>query len=89
MYWSGKFISTRATLFNCSTHSFLNLSIASDPENLDAINILAGMGILTDDDGIVDAALSEVMALPIDQKHKFDSQRDVDYLLIQHGLSQV
>lgn len=67
----------------------LNLSIASDPENLGAINILAGMGILTDDDGLVDAALSEVMALPIDQKHKLDSQRDVDYLLIQHGLSQV
>ena len=67
----------------------MNLSIASDPENLSAINILAGMGILTDDDGLVDAALSEVMALPIDQKHKLDSKRDVDYLLIQHGLSQV
>jgi len=62
--------------------------IASDPENLAAINILAGMGILTDDDGLLDAALSEVMALPIDQKNKLDSQRDVDYLLIQHGLSQ-
>lgn len=47
------------------------------------------MGILTDDDGLVDAALSEVMALPIDQKHKLDPQRDVDYLLIQHSLSQV
>jgi hypothetical protein len=29
------------------------------------------------------------MALPIDQKQKLDSLRDVDYLLIQHGLSQV
>jgi superkiller protein 3 len=47
------------------------------------------MGILTDDNGLVDAALSEVMALSIDQKHKLDPQRDVDYLLIQHGLSQV
>jgi hypothetical protein len=76
------------TFFNLLNPS-LNLSIASDPENLGAINILAGMGILTDDDGLVDAALSEVMALPIDQKHKLDLQRDVDYLLIQHGLSQV
>jgi superkiller protein 3 len=67
----------------------LNLSIASDPENLASINILAGMGILTDDDGLVDAALSEVMALPIDQKLELDSQRHVDYLLIQHCLSQV
>lgn len=80
--------SIRVTFFNW-LNSSLNLSVASDPENLGAINILAGMGILTDDDGLVDAALSEVMALPIDQRHKLDSKRDVDYLLIQHGLSQV
>ncbi|KAF8972954.1 hypothetical protein BDZ97DRAFT_1900816 [Flammula alnicola] len=62
--------------------------IASDPENLAAINTLAGMGILTNDDGLVDAALSEILALPIEQKHKLDPQRHVDYLLIQHHLSQ-
>ncbi|KAJ3501664.1 hypothetical protein NLJ89_g9238 [Agrocybe chaxingu] len=62
--------------------------IASDPENLTAINTLAGMGILTQDDSLVDAALSEILALPIDQKHKLDPQRHVDYLLIQHHLAQ-
>ncbi|KDR75408.1 hypothetical protein GALMADRAFT_98862 [Galerina marginata CBS 339.88] len=62
--------------------------IASDPENLTAINTLAGMGILTNDDGLVDAALSEILSLPIDQKHKLDPQRHVDYLLIQHHLAQ-
>ncbi|KAH9485295.1 Superkiller protein 3 [Psilocybe cubensis] len=62
--------------------------IASDPENLPAINTLAGMGILTNDDGLVDAALSEILALPLDQKHHLDPQRHVDYLLIQHHLAQ-
>lgn len=64
-------------------------SIASDTENLTAITTLAGMGILTADDNLVDAALSEILALPIDQKHSLDQQRHVDYLLIQHHLSQV
>ncbi|CAA7259262.1 unnamed protein product [Cyclocybe aegerita] len=62
--------------------------IASDPENLTAINTLAGMGILTHDDNLVDAALSEILALPIERKHKLDPQRHVDYLLIQHHLAQ-
>ena len=47
------------------------------------------MGILTNDDGLVDAALSEILNLPIDQKHKLDPLRHVDYLLIQHHLAQV
>ncbi|OSD01253.1 TPR-like protein [Trametes coccinea BRFM310] len=63
-------------------------SIEYDPENLMAINTLAGMGILTDDDGLVDAALSEVLSLPVDQRHERDPERDVTYLLIQHHLAQ-
>jgi superkiller protein 3 len=47
------------------------------------------MGILTNDDGLIDAALSEILALPIEQKDKLDPQRHVDYLLIQHHLAQV
>ncbi|KAH9858634.1 TPR-like protein [Lenzites betulinus] len=63
-------------------------SIEYDPENLMAINTLAGMGILTDDDGLVDAALSEVLSLPLDQRHERDPERDVTYLLMQHHLAQ-
>ena len=54
-----------------------------------AINALAGMGILTDDDGLVDAALSELLSLPIDQRYERDPEREVTYLLIQHHLGQV
>ncbi|OCH91806.1 TPR-like protein [Obba rivulosa] len=63
-------------------------SIDSNPENLVAINTLAGMGILTDDDSLVDAALSEILALPLDQRHERDPNREVTYLLTQHHLAQ-
>ncbi|KAH9920727.1 uncharacterized protein B0H18DRAFT_1121815 [Fomitopsis serialis] len=63
-------------------------SIESDPENLMAINTLAGMGILTGDESLVDAALSEILALPLDQRLSRDPGRDVTYLLIQHHLAQ-
>lgn len=64
-------------------------SITNDPENLAAINALAGMGILTEDDSLVDAALSEILSLPLDRRHILDPRRDVTYLLIQHHLGQV
>jgi superkiller protein 3 len=54
-----------------------------------AINVLAGMGILTEDDSLVDAALSEILSLSVERRHELDPQRDVDYLLIQHHLGQV
>ena len=44
------------------------LSIADDPDNLMAVNALGGMGILTDDAGLVDAALSELLALPLEDR---------------------
>ena len=47
------------------------------------------MGILTDDDSLVDAALSEILSLPLERRHALDPCRDVDYLLIQHHLGQV
>jgi superkiller protein 3 len=56
---------------------------------LAAINTLAGMGILTDDEGLVDAALSEILALPLEKRRELDPARDVDYLLKQNYLGQV
>lgn len=62
--------------------------ITQDPENLTAINALAGMGILTDDDGLIDAALSELKSLPLDLRHRRDPRRDFSYILKQHHLGQ-
>lgn len=70
------------------TWTFLR-SIESDPENLTAINTLAAMGILTDDDNLVDAALSEILALPLEQRLELDPKRDVGYLLTQHYIGLV
>ena len=47
------------------------------------------MGILTDDDSLIDAALSEILALPLERRHELDPLRGVDYFLIQHHLGQV
>ena len=69
--------------------STLSSSISSDPENLEAISLLAGMGILTNDDGLVDAALSEMLSLPLDQRVAMDPHHDVDGLLVKHHLGQV
>lgn len=63
-------------------------SIGDDPDNLFAINALGAMGILTDDENLVDAALSEIVALPLEQRHQRDPRRDVDYLLMQYALAQ-
>ncbi|KAG2745039.1 superkiller protein 3 [Suillus brevipes Sb2] len=76
----------RTPEFRESAKGLLLDCITSDPENLMAINTLAGMGILTEDDGLVDAALSEILSLPIEQRHELDPRRDVTYLLVQHYL---
>ena len=47
------------------------------------------MGILTDDDGLIDAALSELKSLPLDLRHRRDPRRDYSYILKQHHLGQV
>ncbi|KAF9071064.1 TPR-like protein [Rhodocollybia butyracea] len=62
--------------------------ISMDPENLIAINTLAAMGILTEDETLLDAALSEILSLPVDRKLELDPQRNVDRLLIQNYLGQ-
>lgn len=64
-------------------------SVADDPTSLMAINALGGMGILTDDENLIDAALSEILALPLQERHQQDPRRDVDYILMQHHLAQV
>ena len=51
-------------------------SITQDSENLMAINALAGMGVLTDDDSLIDAALFELISLPLDLRHRRDPRRD-------------
>ncbi|KIY73049.1 superkiller protein 3 [Cylindrobasidium torrendii FP15055 ss-10] len=58
--------------------------LATDEGNLTVINSLAAMGILTDDESLVDAALSEILSLPREQRAEADPDKEVDYLLIKH-----
>ena len=47
------------------------------------------MGLLTDDEALIDAALSEILALSLDERHERDPERDVEKLLINHYLAEV
>ncbi|EFI28195.1 superkiller protein 3 SKI3 [Coprinopsis cinerea okayama7 len=62
--------------------------ISEESTNLAAIKSLAAMGILSSDEGLVDAAVSEIVALPPDERIQLDSERNVDHLLIQYHLSR-
>ncbi|KAK2467787.1 hypothetical protein APHAL10511_000082 [Amanita phalloides] len=62
--------------------------IAADPMNLTAIKILAGMGILSNDETLVDAALSELLGMPAEQRQALDPFDDVDHMLIQYSLAK-
>ncbi|KAG2134957.1 hypothetical protein BD769DRAFT_1712250 [Suillus cothurnatus] len=43
-------------------------------------------GKFTEDDGLVDAALSEILSLPVEQRQVLNPRRDVKYLLVQYYL---
>ncbi|KAF9007975.1 hypothetical protein BDQ17DRAFT_1275914 [Cyathus striatus] len=74
--------------FKESAKNLLLECITTDPGNVTAINTLAGMGMLTDDESLVDAALSEILALTWEERRKADPKREVDYLLVQYYLEQ-
>ena len=78
----------KSAAFHFPTRRSQQPSITADPENLMAINTLAGMGILTEDESLVDAALSEIQSLSIERRQELDPRRDVTYLLVQHHLGQ-
>ncbi|KAF8891676.1 TPR-like protein [Infundibulicybe gibba] len=74
--------------FRESAKALLLECITTDPDNVPAIMALAGMGILTDDSSLVDAALSEILVLPLEQRRESDPGREISYLLRQYHLAQ-
>ncbi|KAH8119473.1 TPR-like protein [Phellopilus nigrolimitatus] len=62
--------------------------INSDPENLAAVVALAAMGLLTGDEALIDAALSEILSLPLDERHRRDPERYAENLLTNHYLAE-
>lgn len=57
--------------------------------NLTAIKTLTAMGILSDDENLIDAALSELLDMPAEQRQELDPSNDVDYLLVHYNLGKV
>ncbi|EJD03262.1 TPR-like protein [Fomitiporia mediterranea MF3/22] len=71
--------SAKEQLFNC---------VNQDPNNLTAVVALAAMGLLTGDEALIDAALSEILSLPLDERHRRDPGRDIENLLTNHYLAE-
>ncbi|KAF8629112.1 hypothetical protein AX17_005698 [Amanita inopinata Kibby_2008] len=58
--------------------------IASDPGNWTAIETLAAMGVLSNDENLVDATLSELLDLPPEERQELDLCNDASYLLTRY-----
>ncbi|TIA72935.1 hypothetical protein E3P91_01735 [Wallemia ichthyophaga] len=69
-----------------SATSVLLECVEIDSEYLPAISTLAAIGILTHDGGLLDAALSEILSMPIDKRSEIDKHRGVHKLLVQNTL---
>ncbi|KAJ8488191.1 hypothetical protein ONZ45_g14045 [Pleurotus djamor] len=63
-------------------------SISTNGDSLALMQTLATMGILSDDENLIDAAISEIVALPLDEQRKLDPCGDINHLLIQNHLAQ-
>jgi len=74
--------------FRESAKSHLLACIGEDPQNLTAVVVLAAMGLLTDDEDLIDAALSEIMSLSIDVRHARDPEGAVEDILSNHFLAE-
>ena len=74
-------------LVTTSTHYLV--SINRDPGNLAVVIALATMGLISNDEALIDAALSEILALPVEERHTRDPNGDVNDLLVKHHLANV
>ena len=63
-------------------------STTNEP-NVEAITTLASLAILSQDDELLTAALTEVTALSQDKRGQLDPENDIDRLLVAHHLLQV
>ncbi|KAG8992908.1 hypothetical protein FRB90_000870, partial [Tulasnella sp. 427] len=63
-------------------------AITENFRNMDAITALAAYGMLSLDDDLLNAALSEIRAMPIDEQRKLDPEGTVEHLLTHHHLGQ-
>ncbi|KAG9127255.1 Superkiller protein 3 [Ceratobasidium sp. 392] len=59
-----------------------------DSSNLECIVTLVAIGTINNEADLVDAALSEILDVPPNQRQLLDPARQVDHILVQHHLSE-
>lgn len=56
---------------------------------MDVITTLAALGIMSVDDDLVDAALSEIQNTSPKERSVLDPGKKIEYLLVHHNLAKV
>lgn len=57
-----------------------------DNENLEVISTLTAIGILINDESLLDAALTEILSMAIDKRNQIDPKRNVNDLLLMNSI---
>lgn len=96
---SFSFLRTRATILLAQTmwmlgteeaqeaaKSLLLESIGADSKNIDAMVVLGAIATLLEDEALLDAALSEIISMPPQERRRLDRLHKVDALLLRHHL---
>ncbi|PFH51986.1 hypothetical protein AMATHDRAFT_2475 [Amanita thiersii Skay4041] len=58
--------------------------ITLDPRNMAAVTMLAGMGVVTDDESLIDVAFTELLELSIEERQTLDPCDNMNYLLTHY-----
>lgn len=64
-------------------------SIASDSNNIDVVNTLSSIAIVTSDDTLLNTAVSKILKLSLDQKNALDPNKELDWLVVRRQVEKV
>ncbi|CAE6419871.1 unnamed protein product [Rhizoctonia solani] len=62
--------------------------VEQDSSNLECVVMLVAIGTLGNEPDLVDAALSEILAMPVEKRQSLDPGRQVDRILVQHYIAE-
>ena len=73
----------------CAKYLYKTRSLGTDSKNVDAMVVLGAIATLLEDNALLDAALSEIISMPPQERRELDRLHKVDALLLRHHLIEV
>ena len=68
---------------------FIEMPLRIDPENLSAVILIAAIRSQLNDETLLDAALSEIMSLSLEERSHRDPKQNVEDVLCSYHIAQV